>query len=326
MCGLAGEVRFDGRRADVAALERMTACQRHRGPDGDGLWVRGPVGLGHRRLSIIDLSERGAQPMTDSHLGLTVVFNGIVYNHRQLRAELERAGHRFFSTSDTEVVLKAYAQWGTACVEHFLGMFAFAVVEHATGRVVLGRDRLGIKPLYVDTRPDRLRFASTLPALLTAGGVDTTIDRTALAHYMTFHSVVPAPLTILTGVRKLPPATVRVVEADGTSRDTVYWRPSFTRDPGRADWTSRGGGWSPTSRSACSSPAASTPAWWSRCSPSRGRPGWPRSASASSPPARSPATSSSTRAWSPSGSAPTTTASRSTTPGCCPASTPPSRR
>jgi asparagine synthase (glutamine-hydrolysing) len=239
MCGLAGEVRFDGRRADVAALERMTACQRHRGPDGDGLWVRGPVGLGHRRLSIIDLSERGAQPMTDPHLGLTVVFNGIVYNHRQLRGELERAGHRFFSTSDTEVVLKAYAQWGTACVEHFLGMFAFAVVEHATGRVVLGRDRLGIKPLYVDTRPDRLRFASTLPALLTAGGVATTLDRTALAHYMTFHSVVPAPLTILTGVRKLPPATVRVVEADGTSRDTVYWRPSFTRDPGRADWTSR---------------------------------------------------------------------------------------
>jgi asparagine synthase (glutamine-hydrolysing) len=239
MCGLAGELRFDGRRADVAALDRMTACQRHRGPDGDGLWVRGPVGLGHRRLSIIDLSERGAQPMTDPHLGLTVVFNGIVYNHRQLRAELERAGHRFFSTSDTEVVLKAYAQWGTACVEHFLGMFAFAVVEHATGRVVLGRDRLGIKPLYVDARPDRLRFASTLQALLTGGGVDTTIDRTALAHYMTFHSVVPAPLTILTGVRKLPPATVRVVEADGTSRDTVYWRPSFTRDPGRADWTSR---------------------------------------------------------------------------------------
>ncbi|MGR6965381.1 N-acetylglutaminylglutamine amidotransferase [Geodermatophilus sp. URMC 61] len=239
MCGLAGEVRFDGERADVAALDRMTACQRHRGPDGDGLWARGPVGLGHRRLSIIDLSERGAQPMVDPHLGLTVVFNGIVYNHRQLRVELERAGHCFFSTSDTEVVLKAYAQWGTACVERFLGMFAFAVVEHATGRVVLARDRLGIKPLYVDTRPGLLRFASTLPALLAAGGVDTAIDRTALAYYMTFHSVVPAPRTILTGVRKLPPATVRVVEADGTSRDTVYWRPEFTRDPDRAGWTSR---------------------------------------------------------------------------------------
>jgi asparagine synthase (glutamine-hydrolysing) len=177
--------------------------------------------------------------MTDPHLGLTVVFNGIVYNHRQLRGELEGEGHRFFSTSDTEVVLKAYAQWGTACVEHFLGMFAFAVVEHASGRVVLARDRLGIKPLYVDARPGLLRFASTLPALLAAGGVDTSIDRTALAYYMTFHSVVPAPRTILAGVRKLPPATVRVVEADGTSRDTVYWRPPFTRDPDRAGWSSR---------------------------------------------------------------------------------------
>ncbi|MGY1644532.1 N-acetylglutaminylglutamine amidotransferase [Geodermatophilus sp. SYSU D00703] len=239
MCGLAGELRLDGGRADVAVLDRMTACQARRGPDGNGLWARGPVALGHRRLSIIDLSERGAQPMVDPHLGLTVVFNGIVYNHRQLRAELEQHGHRFFSTSDTEVVLKAYAEWGTACVDRFLGMFAFAVVEHATGRLVLGRDRLGIKPLYLDARPDRVRFASTVQALLAGGGVDTSIDRTALAHYMTFHSVVPAPRTILAGVRKLPPATVRVVEPDGTSRDTVYWRPPFTRDPDRAGWTSR---------------------------------------------------------------------------------------
>ena len=131
MCGLAGELRFDGRRADVAALERMTACLEHRGPDGSGVWARGPVALGHRRLTIIDLSEPGAQPMVDPQLGLTVVFNGIIYNYKQLRAELQAAGHRFFSTSDTEVVLKAYAEWGTDCVEHFLGMFAFAVVEHA---------------------------------------------------------------------------------------------------------------------------------------------------------------------------------------------------
>src|SRR3712207_5736995 len=134
--------------------------------------------------------------MTDPHLGLTVIFNGIIYNHRQLRAQLAATGHRFFSTSDTEVVLQAYAAWGSACVERFLGMFAFAIVEHATGRLVLGRDRLGIKPMYVETRPDRVRFASTLPALLAGGGVDTSIDRTALAHYMTFHSVVPAPRTI----------------------------------------------------------------------------------------------------------------------------------
>ena len=239
MCGLAGELRLDGTTAEVSTLERMTACLEHRGPDGSGVWARGPVALGHRRLSIIDLSVMGAQPMVDSHEGLTVAFNGIIYNYKQLRAELQGAGHRFFSTSDTEVVLKAYAEWGTDCVQHFLGMFAFAVVEHRTGRLVLARDRLGIKPLYVDARPDRIRFASTLPALLAGGGVDTSIDRTALAHYMTFHSVVPAPRTILTGVRKLPPATVRVIEPDGASRDTVYWDPSFTRDPGRADWTAR---------------------------------------------------------------------------------------
>jgi asparagine synthase (glutamine-hydrolysing) len=239
MCGLAGELRLDGARTDVAVLDRMTACMQHRGPDGEGLWARGPVGLGHRRLSIIDLSERGAQPMVDPHLGLTIAFNGIIYNYRQLRAELDRAGHRFFSTSDTEVVLKAYAEWGTDCVDHFLGMFAFAIVEHRTGRLVLARDRLGIKPLYVDARPDRIRFASTVQALVAGGGVDTSIDRTALAQYMTFHSVVPAPRTILSGVRKLPPATIRTIEADGTSRDREYWRPDFSRDEGRRDWTAR---------------------------------------------------------------------------------------
>ena len=152
--------------------------------------------------------------MVDSPLGLTVVFNGCIYNYQQLRAELESLGQRFFSTSDTEVIGKAYAVWGLDCVDHFLGMFAFAIFEHATGKLILGRDRLGIKPLYLDQTPERLRFASTLPALLAGGGTDTGIDQSALAYYMTFHSVVPAPLTILKGIRKLPPATVRVVEPD----------------------------------------------------------------------------------------------------------------
>ncbi|MDR6325990.1 asparagine synthase (glutamine-hydrolyzing) [Actinoplanes couchii] len=210
-----------------------------RGPDGDGLWDGGRIVFGHRRLKIIDLSEAGAQPMTDAELRLTVVFNGCVYNYRELRAELEAAGYRFTSTSDTEVILKAYHRWGTDCVNRFLGMFAFAVAEHDTGTVVLARDRLGIKPLYLAESPGRLRFASTLPALLAAGGVDTTIDKVALHHYMTFHSVVPAPRTILSGVRKLPPATVRVVRADGTSTERVYWEATFTR-PGvtnEKDWT-----------------------------------------------------------------------------------------
>ncbi|CAN5321006.1 N-acetylglutaminylglutamine amidotransferase [soil metagenome] len=239
MCGLAGELRFDGRSADVADLAKMTACLVHRGPDGDGLWAQGAVALGHRRLSIIDLSAAGSQPMVDSALGLTVAFNGCIYNYKDLRAELETKGYSFFSTSDTEVIGKAYAEWGIECVEHFLGMFAFAIVERDSGRLILARDRLGIKPLYLDERPDRLRFASTLPALLAAGGTDTSIDREALAYYMTFHSVVPAPLTILSGVKKLAPATVRVVERDGLSFEHVYWAPSFTRDEEFSDYSER---------------------------------------------------------------------------------------
>ena len=237
MCGLAGELRFDGRTADVADIAVMTACQEHRGPDGSGIWSHGPVALGHRRLSIIDLSAAGGQPMVDSDLGLSIVFNGCIYNYPALREELSAKGYTFFSTSDTEVIGKAYAEWGMDCVDHLLGMFAFVIVEHASGRAMLARDRLGIKPLYLDEGPDRLRFASTLPALIAGGGVDTSIDREALAYYMTFHSVVPAPLTILSGVKKLPPATVRMIEPDGTSREHVYWTPDFTRDPDRADWS-----------------------------------------------------------------------------------------
>ncbi|MFE5675319.1 N-acetylglutaminylglutamine amidotransferase [Streptomyces erythrochromogenes] len=229
MCGLSGEVRFDGRRPDLAAVERMTDTLEPRGPDGRGAWSQGAVALGHRRLKIIDLSECGAQPMTDAQLGLTAVFNGCVYNYRELRDRLEALGHRFFSRSDTEVVVKAYAEWGRHCVESLIGMFAFAVVEHHTGRVVLGRDRLGIKPLYTTQDRDRLRFASSLPALLAGGGVDTSLDPVALHQYLSWHGTVPAPRTVLSGVRKLPPATVRVVERDGTHRDHCYWQPSYTR-------------------------------------------------------------------------------------------------
>ncbi|GGM98588.1 asparagine synthase (glutamine-hydrolyzing) [Actinoplanes campanulatus] len=236
MCGIAGEIRYGDRPADTEAVRRMLPCLASRGPDGHGLWTNGRITLGHRRLKIIDLSEAGAQPMTDDRLGLTVVFNGCVYNYRQLRLELEKDGYTFFSGSDTEVILKAYHRWGADCVTRFLGMFAFAVVEHDSGTVTLARDRLGIKPLYLAESPGRLRFASTLPALLAAGGVDTTLDRVALQHYMTFHSVVPAPRTILAGVRKLPPATLRVIRADGTSTERVYWEASFERTLERADW------------------------------------------------------------------------------------------
>lgn len=238
MCGIAGELRYDGHLADEEAVRRMLPCLQSRGPDGEGLWARGPVALGHRRLKIIDLSEAGAQPMIDDELGLTLVFNGCIYNYQQLREELQGHGYKFFSTSDTEVIIKAYHRWGADCVQHFLGMFAFAIVEHDTGTVMLARDRLGIKPLYLAETRGRLRFASTLPALLAAGDVDKSIDKVALQHYMTFHSVVPAPRTIVNGVRKLPPATVRIIRTDGSTTEHVYWEASFTRrtDIADAEW------------------------------------------------------------------------------------------
>ena len=229
MCGIAGDVRFDGSFADTRAIASMMDVLAPRGPDGAGLEARGPIAFGHRRLRIIDLSDKAAQPMVDSELGLTLTFNGCIYNYPELRAALEAKGYRFFSQGDTEVILKAYHAWGEACVERFHGMFAFAIAERDSGAVVLARDRFGIKPLYYTEGNKRLRFASSLPALLAAGDVDTTIDRDALHNYMSFHAVVPPPRTILKGVRKLPPATVRRYAPDGTFTERVYWRPPYER-------------------------------------------------------------------------------------------------
>lgn len=241
MCGIAGEIRFDGRRAEVGAVVAMRDELAPRGPDARGLFAQGAVALAHCRLKIVDLSEHGQQPMVDSELGLALAYNGMVYNYRELRTELERHGYRFFSTSDTEVLLKAYHAWGEAFVERLSGMYAFALWERDSGRVILGRDRLGIKPLYYTELPKGLRFASTLPAILKGGGVDTDIDPVALHHYMTFHSVVPAPHTILQGVRKLPPATVMVIEADGTRRASRYWE--LKMGPGEDDLRRTEGDW-----------------------------------------------------------------------------------
>jgi asparagine synthase (glutamine-hydrolysing) len=227
MCGISGEIRTDGRPADPTAVARMTARLESRGPDGVGLWSSGPVALGHRRLAIIDLSRRGDQPMVDAELGLTVVFNGCIYNHRELRRELEHAGYHFFSTSDTEVLLKAYHRWGDGFVDHLVGMFALCIVERDSGRVVLARDRLGVKPLYIAETPRGVRFASTLPALVAGGDVDTTIDPIALHHYLTLHSIVPAPRTILRGVQKVPPATVMTIAPNEPREEREYWRPRF---------------------------------------------------------------------------------------------------
>ncbi|MDX1657222.1 MAG: N-acetylglutaminylglutamine amidotransferase [Nitriliruptorales bacterium] len=239
MCGFVGELRLDGESPDLAAVARMAATMSDRGPDGEGVWSQGPVAFAHQRLKIIDLSEHGSQPMHDAELGLTIVFNGCIYNYPELRDELRAAGYRFFSTSDTEVILKAYHAWGDRFVERLQGMFAFVIHERDSGRLYAARDRFGIKPLYYTEDPHRIRVASTLPALLAGGGVDTSIDPVALHHYLTFHSVVPPPHTIIEGVKKVPPATIVVLEPDGARWADEFWRPDFTRDPDRADWTER---------------------------------------------------------------------------------------
>ncbi len=236
MCGFAGEVATH-RAPDVGAVAAMSDILSPRGPDGAGSWSQGGVALGHRRLSIIDLSPAGAQPMHDAALGLTIAFNGCIYNYPELRRELAGKGHQFFSHSDTEVLLKAYEQWGDRFVERLHGMFAFAITERDSGRVLLGRDRLGIKPLYLAEVDGGLRFASSLPAIVAGGGVDTRIDPVGLHHYLSFHSVVPPPHTILRGVRKLSPGTLLAVEPDGRRTETRYWEPRFERDPAHAGWS-----------------------------------------------------------------------------------------
>jgi len=229
MCGICGELRFDGAAPDMAALARMSEQLARRGPDHAGTFQDGALAFCHRRLSIIDLSAHANQPMVDALLQLTLVFNGTIYNYRELRAELRALGYQFFSESDSEVILKSYHAWGDQCVTRFKGMFAFAIWDQRSSQLFLARDRFGIKPLYLNQTSHRLRFASSLPALLAGGGVDTTLDTVALHHHFTLHTVVPAPRTVLKGVRKLAPATTLRFDPDGAVTEQVYWTLDATR-------------------------------------------------------------------------------------------------
>ena len=239
MCGICGELRFDGGAPDMSAIERMSATLARRGPDSEGSYSDGPLAFGHRRLSIIDLSIHANQPMVDETLQLALVFNGTIYNYRELRAELLALGYSFFSEGDSEVILKGYHAWGADCVKRFIGMFAFAIWDQRSSQLFLARDRFGIKPLYLAQDAQRLRFASSLPALLAAGGVDTRLDPVALHHHFTLHTVVPAPRTVLMGVRKLPPATTMLLGIRGQASQQVYWTLDATRPAAplsQADW------------------------------------------------------------------------------------------
>ncbi len=240
MCGIGGELRLDGGEPDLALMGRMLHRLARRGPDHEGTWSDGPLLLGHRRLSVIDLSDRSNQPMVDPDLGLALVFNGTIYNYRELRRDLLAKGYRFFSEGDTEVIIKAYAEWGERCVERLIGMFAFAIWNIRERSLFLARDRLGIKPLYYARTLRAFRFASNSQALLEADDIDTAIDPVALHHQLTLHAVIPAPRTILQGVRKLAPATTLVIDANGNERSRIYWRLRAVRpaEPRtEAEWT-----------------------------------------------------------------------------------------
>jgi asparagine synthase (glutamine-hydrolysing) len=234
MCGIAGEIRFNQGHPLLSRVVSINHRQQQRGPDGEGTYVQDRLALGHRRLKIFDLTDRAAQPMVDHELGLALVFNGEIYNFHELRQSLQALGYAFVSGSDTEVLLKAYHAWGEACVDRLHGMFAFAMWERDSGKLVLARDRLGIKPMYYADTGRGICFASTLTALLEFDDIDTSISAQGLHYYLTLHAV-PEPLSILSGIRKLPPGTILTITADGQRRERRYWQ--FRIDDRQVDHT-----------------------------------------------------------------------------------------
>lgn len=221
MCGICGEIYWDSKLASKQNLSLMLQEMVQRGPDDEGVWLNEHVGLGHRRLAIIDLSSAGHQPMQDDALRL--VFNGCIYNYESLKVELQALGHTFTSHSDTEVILKAYRQWGMECVSRFEGMFALAIWDDEQHQLLLARDRMGIKPLYYAPVDGGVRFASNTQALLATEGVDTSIDPIGLHHQLTLHAVIPAPNTILKGIKKLEPGHWLIVNPDGQMYKKRFW-------------------------------------------------------------------------------------------------------
>ena len=229
MCGIAGFVNFSGHDRDEARarLKRMTDAIVHRGPDEEGAYVDSFAALGHRRLSIIDLST-GQQPMATEDGALEIVFNGEIYNFLEIRRDLEAQGHRFRTRCDTEVILLGYRQWGEACVERMNGMFAFAIWDAARQRLLLARDRVGKKPLYVHRGDRTIAFASELKALIAGGFGGKAIDPEALDCYLSF-GYIPSPRTIFADVRKLQPARTLLLD-EGAATERRYWTLSFA-DP-----------------------------------------------------------------------------------------------
>lgn len=225
MCGIAGVYNLDGRPVVASVVKAMTDSLVHRGPDGEGLYVDGPVGLGHRRLAIIDLSPAGRQPMANETGDVVITYNGEVYNFQKLRVQLEALGHQFHSQTDTEVVVHAYEVWGIDCVQRFNGMFAFAIWDARHRRLLLARDRYGIKPVYYTQVGNTFLFASEIKALLRHPTVQVDVCHEALSEYFTFQNIL-TDLTLFKGVHLLPPGCFLQVDTQGVRR-TRYWDYQF---------------------------------------------------------------------------------------------------
>lgn len=254
MCGITGIVALNGRGVDLGTLQRMNDVQAHRGPDGEGFIVSWPeshgycsaflrhtsqagsappgrVGLGHRRLAILDLSERGLQPMTAGASGVWIVFNGEIYNHIELRETLEARGRFFETRTDTEVLLQSYLEWGVECLARLEGMFAFAIWDGARGRLFCARDRLGIKPFYYATPPDHFIFASEIKGLLPFPGLDTGADDEAVLGFLVHGNCDYRERTIFRNVAALPAAHALTLDLASRRLDRwCYWEPAPRRD------------------------------------------------------------------------------------------------
>ncbi|MBX3086400.1 MAG: asparagine synthase (glutamine-hydrolyzing) [Anaerolineae bacterium] len=233
MCGIAGLLHMNGEDVCAERLQAMTDAMSHRGPDGEGHYVHGRIGLGHRRLAIIDLSPAGKQPMRNEDGTIWVTFNGEIYNFAEIRTELMQHGHEFHSHTDTEVIVHAYEQWGVECLARFNGMFAFGLWDEPRKRLWLVRDRLGIKPLYYAQIADTILFGSEIKALLTYPEFDREIDYEALAYFLALNYT-PAPHTLFKHARQILPGHYLVIE-NGQLQHVEYWDVRYREDGYRSE-------------------------------------------------------------------------------------------